>query len=227
MTEQLVIDGQRPSAMLSESLVGGKGSRLAALRDAGHPVPAFYCLTTAAFEKAVAAWNAAEFAEHVARLCTAESDARAAELAAAVREWIAELPFPSEVEQAIRGAQAALFGNDRAVAVRSSVAGEDGRSHSFAGMHDTILDVRSIEAVLTAIRRVWQSAWSDRAIAYRRQRSLSLAEIIPAVVVQQMVEARSAGVLFTCDPATGNTNTIVISAVLGGGERLVSGECTG
>ena len=227
MTEQLVIDGQRPSAMLSESVVGGKGSRLAALRDAGHPVPAFYCLTTAAFGQAVAARDSAEFAEHVARLCTAESDARSAELAAVVRRWIADLPFPPEVEQSIRGAQVALFGNDLAVAVRSSAAGEDGRSHSFAGMHDTILNVRGIEAVLTAIRCVWESAWSDRAIAYRRQRKLSLAGITPAVVVQQMVKARSAGVLFTCDPATGHTNTIVISAVLGSGESLVSGECAG
>ncbi len=227
MTEQLVVDVQMHATMLSESLVGGKGSRLAELREAGQEVPEFYCLTTTAFERSVAETDSTEFAEKVARLCAAESDFAAAELAAEVRDWIAELPISPELERAIRATHAALFSSDTSVAVRSSVAGEDGRSHSFAGMHDTILDVRGIEAVLTAIRRVWESAWSERAIAYRRLRTLPLAGINPAVVVQQMVEASSAGVLFTCDPATGNTDTIVISAVLGSGESLVSGECTG
>ena len=182
MSENLVVAGQRPSAELNELMVGGKGSRLAALCEAGYPVPKFYCLTTAAFATAVSGQRATEFSEHVTQLCAAVNDVESAERAAAVREWIANLPLPLEVESAIRREHASLFVNDVTVAVRSSVAGEDGRSHSFAGMHDTVLNVRGIDAVLAAVKEVWSSAWSDRAIAYRRQRRIPVGEDRKSVV---------------------------------------------
>src|SRR6185436_15735349 len=99
---------------------------------------------------------------------------------------------------------------------------EDSSGESFAGLHDSFLFVRGREALLDAIRRVWASAFNERALAYRRARHLPLDRIAIAVVVQKMVEARTSGVLFTANPNDGNVHQVVISALWGAGEGLVS-----
>jgi len=127
------------------------------------------------------------------------------------------------LEQAIERAHAARIGGlETLVAVRSSAVGEDAAGESFAGLHDSFLFVKGREALLDAIRRVWASAFNERALAYRRARNLPLDRIAIAVVVQQMVDARSSGVLFTANPNDGNVHEIVISALWGAGEGLVS-----
>jgi pyruvate,water dikinase len=125
--------------------------------------------------------------------------------------------------QAIERAHAERIGGmDALVAVRSSAVGEDAAGESFAGLHDSFLFVKGREAILEAIRRVWASAFNERALAYRRARGLPLDGIAIAVVVQEMVEARASGVLFTANPNDGNVQQIVISALWGAGEGLVS-----
>ena len=127
------------------------------------------------------------------------------------------------LEQAIERAHAARIGDlETLVAVRSSAVGEDSSGESFAGLHDSFLFVKGREALLEAIRRVWASAFNERALAYRRARGLPLDRIAIAVVVQEMVEARASGVLFTANPNDGNVHEIVISALWGAGEGLVS-----
>jgi len=127
------------------------------------------------------------------------------------------------LEQAIERAHAARIGGlETLVAVRSSAVGEDAAGESFAGLHDSFLFVKGREALLDAIRRVWASAFNERALAYRRARNLPLDRIAIAVVVQQMVEARASGVLFTANPNDSNVHEIVISALWGAGEGLVS-----
>ncbi|HEU0091998.1 MAG TPA: PEP/pyruvate-binding domain-containing protein, partial [Vicinamibacteria bacterium] len=108
----------------------------------------------------------------------------------------------------------------RLFAVRSSAVGEDSRAHSFAGVLESVLNVPRTE-VAAAIERVWASAFSARALSYRRRKGLSLEDTATAVIVQEMVQPRSAGVLFTRDPADG-TRRIVISAGLGLGQGVVS-----
>jgi pyruvate,water dikinase len=125
--------------------------------------------------------------------------------------------------QAVEQAHAARIGDlDTLVAVRSSAVGEDAAGDSFAGLHDSFLFVRGREALFEAIRRVWASAFNERALAYRQARGLPLDRIAIAVVVQRMVEARASGVLFTANPNDGNVHEIVISALWGAGEGLVS-----
>lgn len=127
------------------------------------------------------------------------------------------------LEQAIERAHAARIGGlDTLVAVRSSAVGEDAAGESFAGLHDSFLFVKGREALLEAIRRVWASAFNERALAYRRARQLPLDRIAIAVIVQEMVEARASGVLFTANPNDGNVHQVVISALWGAGEGLVS-----
>ena len=106
--------------------------------------------------------------------------------------------------------------------MRSSAAGEDAAGESFAGLHDSFLFVRGREQILEAIRKVWASAYNERALAYRRAKGISLDGIAVAVVVQTMIEARTSGVMFTANPTSGSVHEIVISSLWGAGEGLVS-----
>lgn len=125
---------------------------------------------------------------------------------------------PAEVADEIRAALP-----DGPVAVRSSATAEDLPDLSFAGQHDTVLDVRG-EGVLDAVRRCWASLGTERAVAYRARNGITDAAM--GVVVQEMVPADAAGVLFTANPVTGARDETVVNAAPGLGEALVGGEVT-
>jgi phosphohistidine swiveling domain-containing protein len=122
----------------------------------------------------------------------------------------------------IRDAHAKTIPADAFVAVRSSAADEDAAGASFAGMHETYLFIRGEEALLDAIARVRESAHSERALAYRREQGLDTEHIEIAVIVQQMIDARVSGVVFTANPTTQDVHELVISSLFGLGEGLVS-----
>ena len=111
------------------------------------------------------------------------------------------------------------------VAVRSSACAEDSEAASFAGQQETYLHVRGPDDVRARIRDCWASFFSERALFYREQKG-SLDDLRMAVVVQRMVEADVAGVLFTCDPVRKRRDRMVVEAVLGLGEAVVSGQVT-
>ncbi|MEX2287420.1 MAG: PEP/pyruvate-binding domain-containing protein, partial [Planctomycetaceae bacterium] len=227
MSAPWIHDGRLISAHDAERLLGSKAARLIRLVDAGQSVPKFYCIKTEAFRHAVesdaGSPSLGQLLQSLASLCDgAELDRCASE----IRARLFNIPLTHDLQLEIASSQERCFPNRAAVAVRSSVCGEDGDGHSFAGMHDTVLAVNDPFGLFDAIRRVWASAFSDRAIAYRRECGLPCTEIAPAVMVQEMIDARQSGVLFTCNPVTGNVNEIIASAVPGLGEELVRGECS-
>ena len=112
---------------------------------------------------------------------------------------------------------------DQAVAVRSSATAEDLADASFAGQQETYLNVRGPEDLLAAVRDCWASLWTERALTYRARQEIDPSSVALAVVVQQMVDAESAGVMFTANPANGRRDQLVISAAWGLGEAVVSG----
>ena len=114
---------------------------------------------------------------------------------------------------------------DPAVAVRSSAIGEDGGETSFAGQHETILDVRGADAITDAVLACWRSASSDRAVAYRKQHGITAAPRV-GVLVQELVPADAAAIAFSVDPIAGDRGTVVIDACLGLGEQIASGTVT-
>ena len=183
-------------------LAGGKGANLGELIRAGFAVPDGFVITTEAFHLAARA----------AGIDAAD--------AAGAAERMRTIAMPAEVARAIRDAYGALGGR---VAVRSSATAEDLPEASFAGQQDTILDVEGEDAVLDAVRACWASLWNERAVAYRATHEIDAATLGLAVVVQRMVPARAAGVLFTADPLTGRRRRASIDAVAGLGDRLVSG----
>ena len=119
----------------------------------------------------------------------------------------------------------ARTGREAPVAVRSSAIGEDGAETSFAGQHETVLDVRGVDAIVDAILRCWRSGSSDRAVAYRREHGIAGHARI-GVLVQEMVAADAAAIAFSADPVAGDRDVVVVDACLGNGEAIASGSVT-
>src|SRR4051794_9975621 len=201
---------------------GGKGASLARLARAGLPVPDGFHVTTAAYRSFLQAHGLQE-----GILAQLEHDD--AQASAAIARLFAAHPLPPEAAAAIRTAYARLGGpggSGPPVAVRSSATTEDLPGLSAAGQQDTFLGIVGAENVLAAVRRCWASLWTGRAIAYRRRHGIGPDRTATAVVVQLMVPADAAGVLFTADPLTGARGQLVVNAVWGLGESLVSGQAT-
>lgn len=212
------------ATMLPE--VGGKAANLGELIWAGLPVPPGFCLTTEAYRRALQPDGSLESAlSDVFRGFEAvdpgDLEGRAS-LAARARDAVLDAGIPADVEDAVRLAYAAL-GPESAVAVRSSATAEDLPFASFAGQQDTYLNVVGADAVLLAVRKCWASLWTDRAVSYRASNGIDQAAVTLAVVVQRMVDAETAGVLFTANPVTGRRREAVIDANPGLGEAVVSG----
>ena len=206
--------------------VGGKAASLDRLAGFGFRIPPGFCLTTDAFAAQVAtlpdggrlASDPAILADLATR--TALVDAmRAGPLAPALASGLADPLARLATELATTPA------HPLRLAVRSSGVGEDGAAASFAGLHDTELDL-TVDEVPAAILRCWASLWSDRAIGYRTRRDLPLDGGAMAVVVQALVPALAAAVAFTRHPVTGRDDQILVNAAPGLGEAMVSGLVT-
>jgi phosphohistidine swiveling domain-containing protein len=206
--------------------VGGKGASLARLSAAGLPVPGGFHVTTAAYRRFVdenalqpdilAALKTAD----VARPATLEAASRA------IQELFGRATMSQDIAQAIAGAYAALPGEAPAVAVRSSATAEDLPDLSFAGQQETFLNVRGSAAVQAAVQRCWASLWTARAIGYRLQHGIDQDAVSLAVVVQALIPAEAAGVLFTANPLTGWREQAMLTAAWGLGEAIVGGLVT-
>ena len=188
------------------NLAGGKGASLASMTHNGLPVPPGFVISSRAFSGAVDS----EALFHKIQ----EQDLEAA------RKIVSETEPPRAL---INAHYDRLHGGS--VAVRSSACAEDGDDASYAGQQDTYLFVEDFEDVMRKIVECWLSFFSERALFYRLHKG-SLDDINMAVVVQRMVDAKKAGVMFTVDPVTGRKDRLVIEAARGIGEQVVSGEVT-
>ncbi len=196
-------------------LAGGKGANLGELVRAGLPVPPGFVVTTEAYWAHV---QANELGEEILELATK----RRPEVAAArIGALFTEAPMPVGLHNELLEAYQAL--GRPPVAVRSSATAEDLPDASFAGQQDTYLNVRGEAALASAVQRCWASLWTARAIAYRSRQGIDPATVSLAVVVQRMVAADAAGVLFTANPTNGRRQEAVISAAWGLGEAVVGG----
>jgi rifampicin phosphotransferase len=219
----LVMALDDPGAVVAA--VGGKGASLARLARAGLPVPTGFHVTTRAYDDFVprAGLRAALLA---AVSAVDASDPAALESAAQrIGQLFAGAPLPAPTAAAIAGAYAGL-GDDVPVAVRSSATSEDLPDMSSAGQHDSYLNICGTVAVLDAVRRCWASLWTARAIGYRERQGGAAGEVSLAVVVQRLVPADAAGILFTVSPVAGQGDQVEVNASWGLGEAVVSGRAT-
>lgn len=204
-------------------IAGGKAANLGELIRAGFTVPAGFCVTTASYERASTRVELDTYLTGLESTASTDSTQRL-ELATAIRTALGQTPLPPEVITAVTSAYQTLSaGTSLPVSVRSSATAEDLPDASFAGQQETFLQVIGIEAVLTAVQQCFASLWTDRAIQYRASLGIAPRDVRLAVVVQRMVEAEVAGVLFTANPLTGKRLESVINANPGLGEAVVSG----
>ena len=155
--------------------------------------------------------------------------ARPASLEAAsetIRGLFAQGALPADIAGGHRPGLRRLAGASPAVAVRSSATAEDLPEASFAGQQDTYLNVSGAAGVLEAVQRCWASLWTARAIGYRARQGIAPESVALAVVVQHLIPAEAAGILFTANPVTGDRGQAVISAAWGLGEAIVGGLVT-
>jgi pyruvate,water dikinase len=202
-------------------IAGGKGASLGRLRKAGLPVPPGFVVVADALGESLDRHGARdEVAALVASFGGHDRPRVAADLQSIVTAATLGEDLTAEVEEAYAG-----LGEDVFVAVRSSACAEDGETASFAGQQETFLNVVGSDEVLDRIVRCWASFFSERALFYRHRKG-SLADLGMAVVVQRQIASDKSGVMFTTDPIRRRTDQMVIEAVLGLGESVVSGMVT-
>jgi rifampicin phosphotransferase len=198
--------------------VGGKALNLGILSSGELPVPGGFCVTTEAYGLVVQG----RLDDLMDKLAGPPDPGGVTAAAEEARRRVLALELPEQLRTAITDQYHAL-GNNEPVAVRSSATAEDLAYASFAGQQDTYLNVVGSAALLDAVRRCWASLWTDRAVSYRNANGIDHTSVALAVVVQRMIDAAAAGVMFTANPITGNRNEIVIDASPGLGEAVVSG----
>ena len=208
------------------AVAGGKGVGLGGLVQAGLPVPPGFVLNTAAYADFVEANHLGPGIHELAALSPTAAPQDYEDASKRIRALFTGGTMPAAIAAELGAAYGRLGGGDTAVAVRSSATAEDLASASFAGQQDTYLNVRGEEGLAAAVTQCWASLWTARAMAYRAREGIGPDTVRLAVVVQRMVDAEAAGVMFTANPANGRPDQTVISAAWGLGESVVSGSVT-
>lgn len=208
--------------------LGGKGASLVTMTAAGMPVPPGFVVNTAAFRAFMGTGLEDSIKAQLDGL-DPEDIAAVDAASAAIRELITSRPVPAdlrEVTQAAYDALQARFDSEAPLAVRSSATAEDLPDASFAGQQDTYLWLTGFDSVGEHIRACWASLYTSRAILYRLKNNIPDDGLCMAVVVQKMVNAKTAGVAMTLDPTNGDRSKITVDASWGVGEMVVSGTVT-
>jgi len=205
-------------------LAGGKGANLGELSQAGFNVPPGFVITTAAYDLLLQNNGLhLQFPGLLDSIAGSNSDA-IAHVSQRIRDLLQHASIPEPISVEAIDAYRQLEGGS--VAVRSSATAEDLPEAAFAGQQETFLNVIGEESLLEAVRACWASLWAERAILYRAHHKVDQSSVKLAVVVQQMVPADVAGVMFTANPVSGARNELVIDANPGLGEAVVSGMVT-
>ena len=203
---------------------GGKGANLGELSRAGFDVPPGFVVTIAAYDLLLQQNNLQTELAGLLSAYDLEHQDVVKDLSQRIQSLFQQVPIPEEILEQVIGAYQEL-GND-AVAVRSSATAEDLPEAAFAGQQETFLNIVGEEELIGAVRGCWASLWSERAILYRARQKVEQSTVKLAIVVQQMVPADVAGVMFTANPISGERNELIIDASPGLGEAVVSGMVT-
>lgn len=215
-----------PEAFQAGALAaGGKGWNLGRLDHYGFKIPAGGVLTAEAYQSFLLENKLIKDIKDIEQSISIDNienrnNERKLHL---FREKIEAGKIPQPIEKELVAKLQGLGLLDKALAIRSSATAEDSEAASFAGIHDSFLNVSGQERILSAVKGCYASLWTPRALAYRRKMNIKDDEILQAVVIQEMVEAAAAGVGFTCDPRSGREDITLISANFGLGESLVGG----
>lgn len=205
------------------TIVGGKGANLGELsRINGINVPDGFCITAGAFKSIMRETPAVNRLLDKLSLLKTEDRNEIGELCSELRKVIEGAAISEELNKEITR-HLSGFGEKNAWAIRSSATAEDLPAASFAGQHDTYLNITGKEAILKHIGKCWASLFTERAVIYRLQNGFDHRKVYLSVIVQKMIFPQAAGTLFTADPMSGNRKVLAIDAGFGLGEAMVSG----
>ncbi len=210
-------------------VAGGKGANLGELVKAGMPVPPGFVVTVRAYYQFLEHTGLKDRIMEILSRCNVDDSDDLNRASREIRELISGVEVPEELSKEIMSSYRKLCEvcgeSEVPVAVRSSATAEDLPDASFAGQQETFLNVRGSQLV-EKVRSCWSSLFTPRAIFYREKKGFQHEKVGIAVVVQKMVNAEKAGVMFTAHPSTGERDKIVIEAAFGLGESVVSGAVT-
>lgn len=207
--------------------IGGKGASLAELNRAGFTVPPGFVVAADAYQRFVEVNGLRTPIDALLATPDLRVPQITREAVAALAGPVASARLPDDIRAEIASAHAELRqrGGD-VVAARSSALSEDAAGASSAGLYETHLNLRDLDAVLDAVRQCYASLWTQRAVQYRAFKGFDSRAEAMAVVVMAMVPAEAAGVAFTANPISGDRDQIVVNASWGLGEAVVSGRVT-
>ena len=206
--------------------IGGKAFSLKRLIAAKFPVPPGYCINTVAFENFLNKNNRKQEIQAIINQIDWENLSNIQNASKIINNMIMQQELPSSLVNEIKASGEHIWNQSTSVklAVRSSATAEDRQDLSFAGQYDSILNVTSFDDVIASVKKCWASLWSARALTYYHNNGLDSFTVSMALVVQEMVETKAAGVMFTVNPINHNPDEIVIHAAWGLGEGIVAGK---
>jgi len=204
---------------------GGKGWNLGRLAQYGFKIPMGGVLTTRAYDEFIKHNSLEDRVKNISESVTFGNieEPKNQDKLSQLREKIKAGSIPQLIMEELRTMLDSLGILERPMAVRSSASAEDSAKASFAGIHESFLNVRGLSNILESIKGCYASLWSNQAIVYRRKLTISDDEVVTGVVVMELVDAQAAGVGFTCDPQTGRRDILVINTNFGLGESVVAG----
>ncbi len=206
------------------SIVGGKGANLGEMTQANIPVPPGFIVTASTYYEFLQRLKITDKISALLKPLDPDDSKQLQQIAAKIKQVILDATMPPDIIKAIKQAYIKL--GKGLVAVRSSATAEDLPEASFAGQQSTFLNMQGEDDVVDAVQRCWASLFEPRAIYYRHQHGFDHLKVGIAVPVQRMVASETSGVMFTIEPVTSDTRKIIIEAIYGLGEGLVSGEIT-
>jgi pyruvate,water dikinase len=210
--------------------VGGKnaslGELIGALSSAGVRVPDGFATTSSAYRRFLRQGGLDEKIQNAITALDVNDTRALSQTAGEIREWVAQAPLPSDLESDIRAAYRQMENGTAAVAVRSSATAEDMPDASFAGQQETFLNICGEDAVIDAVRLVFASLFTDRAVSYRHHQGYDKQDVALSVAVQRMVRSdlAASGVMFTLDTESGFEEVVFITGAYGLGENVVQGS---
>jgi pyruvate,water dikinase len=205
-------------------IVGGKGANLGEMTNAEIPVPPGFIVTADAYFDFIKKSKLIDKIHHLLKPLDPSDSKQLQQTAAQIKQLVLATAMPAELAREIE--QAYIKTGGGLVAVRSSATAEDLPEASFAGQQRTFLNVEGEKGVVAAVQECWASLFEPRAIFYRQQHGFDHFKVGIAVPIQKMIQSQASGVMFTIEPVTSDNTKIVIEAVYGLGEAIVSGEVT-
>ena len=201
---------------------GGKGLNLGRLYRYGFQVPVGGVLAAGAYREFLR-HNGSMDSIHAACTIRAEDVFANEDILDDIRRKIKNSRIPEAIWQEVAQGIRDMGLLEKPTAIRSSATAEDSKTASFAGIHESFLNVTGLAGICEAIKGCYASLWTPRAVAYRRKMGLGDDDVAAAVVIMELIPAVAAGVAFSCDPRTGRRDRIAISANFGLGESVVGG----